>query len=92
MFIVLQRVLKSLVLSLSLPVLALAQPTQPAVKIALIEAMSGPFANTGEAVYRNLLWAVERVNAGGGVKLADKTVGSPLQLDRFDSKGQTEEA
>ncbi|MCB8746636.1 branched-chain amino acid ABC transporter substrate-binding protein [Rhodoferax sp. U2-2l] len=92
MFIVVKRVLKSLVLSLSLPVLALAQPAQPAVKIALIEAMSGPFANTGEAVYRNLLWAVERVNAGGGVKLADKTVGSPLQLDRFDSKGQTEEA
>ncbi len=92
MFIVVKRVLKNLVLSLSLPVLALAQPAQPAVKIALIEAMSGPFANTGEAVYRNLLWAVERVNAGGGVKLADKTVGSPLQLDRYDSKGQTEEA
>lgn len=92
MFIVFKRVLKSLVLTLCLPVLALAQPAEPAVRIALIEAMSGPFANTGEAVYRNLLWAVERVNAAGGVKLADKATGRALQLDRFDSKGQTEEA
>jgi branched-chain amino acid transport system substrate-binding protein len=29
----------------------------------MIEGLSGPFANTGEAVYRNLAWAVERVNA-----------------------------
>jgi len=55
--------------------------------------MSGPFANTGEAVFRNLLWAVERVNARGGVKLAGVPGGArPLQLDRYDSKGQNEEA
>ncbi len=52
--------------------------------------MSGPFANTGEAVFRNLLWAVERVNARGGVKLPGGA--RPLQLDRYDSKGQNEEA
>ncbi|MDM0047948.1 branched-chain amino acid ABC transporter substrate-binding protein, partial [Variovorax sp. J22R115] len=45
-----------------------AQPAGP-IRLALIESMSGPFANTGEAVFRNLLWAVERVNARGGVKL-----------------------
>lgn len=45
----------------------LAQP----VKLALVESLSGPFANTGEAVFRNLLWATERVNARGGVRLAD---------------------
>jgi branched-chain amino acid transport system substrate-binding protein len=39
------------------------------IKIALIEGLSGPFANTGEAAFRNLLWATERVNARGGVKL-----------------------
>ncbi|MBB4220806.1 branched-chain amino acid transport system substrate-binding protein [Variovorax guangxiensis] len=55
--------------------------------------MSGPFANTGEAVFRNLLWAVERVNARGGVKLPGVPGGArPLQLDRYDSKGQNEEA
>ncbi|MGJ7486351.1 branched-chain amino acid ABC transporter substrate-binding protein [Variovorax sp. LT2P21] len=52
--------------------------------------MSGPFANTGEAVFRNILWAVERVNARGGVKLPGGA--RQLQLDRYDSKGQNEEA
>ena len=27
------------------------------LRLALIESLSGPFANTGEAVYRNLSWA-----------------------------------
>jgi len=36
----------------------------------MIEGLSGPNANAGEAVYRNLNWAVERVNARGGVKAA----------------------
>jgi len=67
-----------------------AQPAPPPIRLALIESMSGPFANTGEAVFRNLLWAVERVNARGGVKLPGGA--RPLQLDRYDSKGQNEEA
>ncbi len=61
-----------------------------AIHLALIESLSGPFGNTGEAVYRNLLWATERVNARGGVLLADGP--HPLVIDRYDSKGQTEEA
>ena len=56
----------------------------------MIEAMSGPFANTGEAVLRNLAWAIERVNQRGGVRLPGGT--RPLALERYDSKGQTEEA
>lgn len=68
-----------------------SQPPVPApVRIALIESLSGAFANTGEAVFRNLVWATERVNARGGVKLA----GGPrnLVVERYDSKGQNEEA
>ncbi|MBS0291947.1 MAG: branched-chain amino acid ABC transporter substrate-binding protein [Proteobacteria bacterium] len=76
-----------------LPLAARAQ-SQPAtgspIKLALIESLSGSFANTGEAVFRNLLWATERVNARGGVKLPGGA--RPLQLVRYDSKGQTEEA
>ncbi|WP_431129833.1 branched-chain amino acid ABC transporter substrate-binding protein [Variovorax paradoxus] len=69
-----------------------AAPPAP-IRLALIESMSGPFANTGEAVFRNLLWAVERVNARGGIKLPGVPGGArPLQLDRYDSKGQNEEA
>ncbi len=62
----------------------------PPVRLALIEGLSGPIANTGEAVFRNMVWAVERVNARGGVSLADGR--HPLAIERFDSKGQTEEA
>ena len=91
MFILAWRALKSLALALCLPLLAAAQPAPAPIKIALIEGLSGPFANTGEAVFRNLLWATERVNATGGVKLSG-AARAPLQLARFDSKGQTEEA
>ncbi|AOF84206.1 periplasmic binding domain protein [Hydrogenophaga sp. RAC07] len=67
----------------------LAQAPAP-IRIAMIEGLSGPLANTGEAVYRNLVWATERVNARGGVKLPGGN--RPLLIERFDSKGQTEEA
>ncbi len=60
------------------------------VKLALIEGLSGPFANAGEAVYRNLAMAVDRVNQRGGVKLPGAA--RPLELLRFDSKGNSEEA
>ena len=61
-----------------------AQPVvAPSLKIAMIEGLSGPFGNTGEAVFRNLLWATERVNARGKAQLS---------LKRYDSKGQAEEA
>ena len=64
---------------------AAAQTTT--VKIAMIEGLSGPFGNTGESVFRNLLWATERVNAR-----ASATSGIKLDLKRYDSKGQSEEA
>ena len=56
----------------------------------MVEALSGAFANTGEAVFRNLLWAVERVNQRGGVRLPGGN--RPLVLERYDNKGQAEEA
>ena len=68
-----------------------AQAQSPApIKLALVESLSGPFANTGEAVVRNIAWAIERVNARGGVKTAQGP--RPLELVRYDSKGQNEEA
>ena len=67
-----------------------AIPQLPPIQLALIEGMSGPFANTGEAVLRNLVWAVERVNARGGVSTQEGK--RRLVLNRYDSKGQSEEA
>ncbi len=73
------------------PLLAAVRPQAPRpVPLALIEGLSGGFANAGEAVYRNLLFAVERVNARGGVGFSAGA--RPLELLRLDSKGSTEEA
>ena len=58
------------------------------IRIAMIEGMSGPFANAGAAVERNLRFGVERVNARGGVKLADGA--HPLELVVLDGKGSSE--
>ncbi len=69
---------------------AFAQGSGAPIKLALIESMSGPFANTGDAVARNLQWAVERVNARGGVAAAQGR--QLLRLERFDNKGQIEES
>lgn len=78
-----RRAALGLALLVCLPLAAQAQASAVPVKIAMIEGLSGPFGNTGEAVFRNLVWAVERVNARTGVR---------LELARYDSKGQAEEA
>ena len=88
-----QRLLKHLLTALFLfawLVAAAQQVSRPPVRIALIESLSGPFSNTGEAVFRNLVWATERVNARGGVKLPGGA--RDLAIERYDSKGQNEEA
>jgi len=95
MKIVRRRVLKSLAATLFGPALfgpavASAQGGAAPIKLAMIEGLSGGNANGGEAVFRNLVWAVERVNERGGVKTAQGA--RPLRLDRYDSKGQIEEA
>ena len=91
-----RRRLTALVLGLVAMTPLQAQPTPPQgepIRIGMIEGLSGPFANTGEAVFRNLVWAAERVNARGGVKLPASEGGArPLVIERFDSKGQAEEA
>lgn len=96
-FSFLSRALRFVLIStlLALGLGSQANPPKPAtqaepIRLALIEGLSGPFGNTGEAVHRNLLWAVERVNQRGGVKLPGGA--RPMELMRFDSKGATEEA
>jgi branched-chain amino acid transport system substrate-binding protein len=60
------------------------------IRIGMIEGMSGPFANAGQAVVRNLQFAIERVNAQGGVKLPDGA--HPLELTVYDNKQSVEES
>jgi branched-chain amino acid transport system substrate-binding protein len=79
------------VLVITLTVDAYAQSVTPApIKLAMIEGMSGPFANAGEAVLRNLRFGIERVNAAGGVKT--KLGSQTLELMVLDNKGQAEES
>ena len=93
MFILSAKALKLLALVLWSPTLLLAQPTPAPIRIAMIESLSGAFANTGEAVFRNLTWGAERINARGGVRLGQAPGGHrPLVIERYDSKGQNEEA
>lgn len=72
------------------PGLVLAQPAGEPIRLAFIEGLSGPFGNAGEAVFRNLVVGVERINRRGGVRIG--AAARPLALVRFDSKGSTEEA
>jgi branched-chain amino acid transport system substrate-binding protein len=68
-----------------------AAETAPAlspIRVAMIEGMSGPFANAGAAVERNLRFGIERVNANGGVSLPDGK--HALQLVVLDGKGSSE--
>ncbi len=62
----------------------------PAIRLAVIEGMSGPFANAGASVLRNLQFAVERINQRGGVAVGP--VRRRLELVSYDGKGQTDES
>ena len=84
------KLLKRWLVASALIVLSAAAPAAPEpVRIAMIEGLSGSFGNAGEAVHRNLLLAVERVNARGGVQLPGGA--RPLELLRLDSKGNVDE-
>ena len=85
-----RQVLKSTGAALSALAFPAVRAQAAPVRVAMIETLSGPFGNTGEAVFRNLVWAAERVNARGGIRLP--TGARPLQIERYDSKGQNEEA
>ncbi|NML46440.1 branched-chain amino acid ABC transporter substrate-binding protein [Ramlibacter sp. G-1-2-2] len=83
-----RHLLKTLAAAACLPALASAQGAP--IKVAMIEGFSGGNANGGESMFRNIHWAMERVNQRGGVKTRDGQ--RQLQLVRYDSKGQIEEA
>jgi branched-chain amino acid transport system substrate-binding protein len=68
---------------------AMGHAAEP-IRIGMIDGMSGPFANAGQAVVRNLQLAIENVNARGGVRLPDGT--HPLALATYDNKQGVEES
>jgi len=64
-----------------------AHAQQPTFKIAYIDPLSGPFANVGELMLNHVQYAVQDINAKGGV-----LKGTQLQLLQFDSKLSAQES
>lgn len=75
-------------LSVALALAASSVVAQPAnYKIAYIDPLSGPFANVGQLMLGHLQYAVQDINAKGGV-----LKGSKLELMQFDSKLSAQES
>jgi ABC-type branched-subunit amino acid transport system substrate-binding protein len=64
-----------------------AQTKNDTFKIAYIDPLSGPFANVGELMLAHVQFAVQDINARGGV-----LKGTQLQLLQFDSKLSAQES
>ena len=64
---------------------------QDVYKIAYIDPLSGPFANVGELMLAHLQYAVDDINARGGV-LVKNGRGTKLQLLQLDSKLSAQES
>ena len=64
-----------------------AAHAQQTYKIAYIDPLSGPFANVGELMLTHTQYAIEDINAKGGV-----LGGTKLQLLQFDSKLSAQES
>ena len=60
---------------------------QETYKLAYIDPLSGPFANVGEMMLLHTRYAVEDINAKGGLP-----GGMKMQLLQFDSKLSAQEA
>ncbi len=81
-----RKVLLAVLMLLAASVVQAAEP----IRLGMIEGMSGAFANAGASVENNLRFAIEQVNARGGVKLPDGR--HPVELVVFDSMQGVEDA
>jgi branched-chain amino acid transport system substrate-binding protein len=75
------------VLLLAAAVLVAPTPAAAQVKIAYIDALSGPFANVGEINLAHFQFIAETINASGGV-----LGGQKLQIVPFDNKASPQES
>jgi branched-chain amino acid transport system substrate-binding protein len=75
------------VLCLGLAAVSLQTGAAETIKIAIIDPLSGPFANVGESQVRQMQLAIDLVNARGGV-----LGGTKFELVAFDSKSNPQEA
>ena len=74
-------------LAAALALCAISTHAQETFKIAYIDPLSGPFANVGELMLTHTQYAIEDINAKGGL-----WKGTQLQLLQFDSKLSAQES
>ncbi len=73
--------------SLALTAALFAAPASAQIKIAYVDPMTGPFANIGVQGLSHFQYAIEKVNAAGGV-----LGGQRLEVVTFDNKGSPQES
>ncbi len=64
-----------------------AAPASAQIKIAYVDPMSGPFANIGQQGLQHFQFAIDRINAAGGV-----LGGKKLEVVAFDNKGSPQDS
>ncbi|MEO6021890.1 MAG: ABC transporter substrate-binding protein, partial [Burkholderiales bacterium] len=77
----------TLALSVIAAVLPFAAIAADNIKIAVIDPLSGPFANVGEAMVRHAQLTADAINAKGGV-----LGGTKFEIVALDSKSNPQEA
>jgi branched-chain amino acid transport system substrate-binding protein len=65
----------------------LAAPALAQIQIAYVDPMTGPFANIGVQGLQHFQYAIEKINAAGGV-----LGGQKLELVTFDNKGSPQDS
>ncbi|XSC42692.1 ABC transporter substrate-binding protein [Bradyrhizobium sp. RDT10] len=75
------RIGAAVTLSLGLGIASVAAQSGPALKVAVIETLSGSQAATGALLVTAAQYAIDRLNAAGGYN------GQPIQLLTYDNQG-----
>jgi len=81
-----KRFAPAVALGVAAALISFGAPAQN-VKIALIEPLSGPFANVGDQFLKEYQFNIEKINAKGGV-----LGGRKLEIIGLDNKGSPQEA
>ncbi|MGH8673534.1 MAG: branched-chain amino acid ABC transporter substrate-binding protein [Burkholderiales bacterium] len=81
-----KRFAPAVALGVAAALVSFSAPAQN-INIALIEPLSGPFANVGDQFLKEFQFSLEKINARGGV-----LGGRKLEMIGFDNKGSPQEA
>ena len=81
-----KRIRSNWLVGLFLMLLAHSAPAEETIKVALNIPLSGPFANIGEIYVNSAQFAIDDINARGGV------MGRKFEIVAFDNKNSPQDA